>query len=298
MNIAAILKNIDNGALNEETATAIAQAFESAVDSKVSARINLEVEKALKEQDEDHAAKLKTLIEAIDEDHTNKLQKVVEAVTLNHTAKLQNVASYYQKAVNERAEKFSNKIVEEMSNYLDLYLDKIIPKEQLSEAVANTAAKQQLEQIKKIVAIDPSAINENIKGIIVQGKNKIESLQSKLNEAYKENIELNEQIKSAKASILIEQKTKGMPSSKKEFITKILCDKSPEYIKENFAYVVNMFEREEKSISKDLAKSASQEAITKDAKVSKPTVVTESTQVNPQIDESVSLYVNALKSFK
>ena len=39
----------------------------------------IQVEAALKSQDEDHAAKLSKLIESIDEDHTNKLQKVVEA---------------------------------------------------------------------------------------------------------------------------------------------------------------------------------------------------------------------------
>ena len=49
MNIAAILKNIDKNVLNEETATAIAEAFDSAVNEKVSARIGLEIEKALNE---------------------------------------------------------------------------------------------------------------------------------------------------------------------------------------------------------------------------------------------------------
>jgi hypothetical protein len=276
MNIAAILKNIDKDVLNEESATAIAEAFESAVNEKVSARVGLEVEKALNEQDEDHAKKLKTLVEAIDNDHTAKLQKVVEAVSVNHAEKLNKVVSHYRKAINEKAGTFSNKIVEEMSNYLDLYLDKLIPREQLSEAVANTSARQQLEQIKKIVSFDPSSLNEDFKRIVIQGKSKIDALQSQLNESYKENIALNESAKSYKAALLIEQKTKGMSSTKKEFITKILSDKTPEYINENFNYVVNMFEREDRISSNNLVQEASRSAVSKDAKVIYPQVVTES----------------------
>jgi hypothetical protein len=293
MNIAAILENIDKDVLNEESAKAIAEAFESAVNEKVSARVGLEIEKALSEQDEDHAGKLKALVEAIDTDHTAKLQKVVEAVSKNHAAKLEKIVGHYRKAINEKAGKFSNKIVEEMSNYLDLYLDKLVPREQLSEAVSNTAAKQQLEQIKKIISFDPSSLNEDFKRIVLQGKSKIDTLQSQLNASYKENITLNEQVKTTKASLLIEQKTKGMPSSKKSFITKILSDKSPEYINENFNYVVNMFEREERTSANNLVTEASKTAISKDAKVIYPQVVTES--VTSPANNQVNDYLTGLK---
>lgn len=295
MNISAILKNIDESVLNEETATAIAEAFETAVNEKVSARIGLEIEKSLNEQDEDHAVKLKNLIEAIDADHTSKLEKVVEAINVNHTGKLQKVVGFYQKALNEKAQSFSEKIVEEMSNYLDLYLDKIVPKEQLAEAVANTSARQQLEQIKKIVSFDPSSLNEDFKKVVINGKAKIDELNAKLNESYKENIELNEAVKNTKASLLIEQKTKGMSSSKKEFISKILSDKTPEYINENFNYVVDMFERNDRSASNNLVSAATAAAITKDAKVVRPAqTIVESAQ---SADPTVNLYVEGLKSF-
>jgi len=295
MNISAILENIEGNTLNEEAATAIAEAFEAAVNEKVSTRIGLEVEKALNEQDTDHAAKLKTLIEAIDKDHSSKLQEVVEAININHTEKLKKVVNYYTKAVNEKAQTFSNKIVSEMSNYLDLYLDKLIPKEQLSEAVANTSARNQLEQIKKIISFDPSSLNEDFKKVVINGKSKIDELQAKLNESYKENIELNETVKQTKASLFIEQKSKGMSSTKKEFLTKILSDKSPEYINENFDYVVDMFERNDRSAANNLATVATKSAITKDAKVVRPVqTLVESAQ---PADSAVNLYMEGLKSF-
>jgi hypothetical protein len=285
MKLADILNTIDKNILSEDTATAIASAFESAVNEKVSSRVGLEIEKALKEQDEDHANKLKSLIEQIDNDHSGKLQQVVSAINENHAEKLNQVVSFYRKAINEKAEKFSNKIVEEMSNYLDLYLDKIIPQDQLSEAVANVSAKTQLEQIKKILSLDATKLNDSIKGAIIEGKNTIDSLRVQLNEAQRANQQLVESVTSTKSSLLIEQKTKGMPSSKKEFVSKILSDKSPAYIEENFNYVVQMFEREDRSVVANLAATATQAAVTKDAKV--PQLVSESVQKkvsNPYLD--------------
>lgn len=291
MDLTSILKNIDSNVLNEETATAIAEAFTSAVDEKVNAKVSLELESALSNQDDEHASKLEKLLEAIDNDHSQKLETVVEAINLSHTSKLEKLVSYYRAALNEKAENFSNKVVEEISNFLDLYLEKAIPQVQLDEAVANTSAKQQLEQIKSILAFDPSSLNEDVKNLISQGKGKIDELEAQLNESYNENLTLNQQLANAKSSLLLEEKTKGMRSAKKNFITKILSDKAPEYISENFNYVVEMFEREDKETSASLVEEAKQTSVSKDAKIP-ATVISESKK---EVNSPVSGYLTALK---
>ena len=273
MDLTNILKNIDASVLNEQTATAIAEAFNTAVDEKVKSRITLEVENALSKQDVDHAARLQNLLEAIDKDHAKKAQAAINAINENHAAGLNKVVKYYRTALNEKAEKFSTKVVEELSNFIDLYIEKAIPQVQLDEAVANTTAKNQLAKIREILSFDPASLNEDVKTLISQGKKKIDELQGQLNESYKENLALNEKVKASNASLLIEKKTKGMPYSKKEFITKILSDKSPEYISENFNYVVEMFERDEKNASSSLVEEAKKSSITKGAVVPKATPV-------------------------
>jgi hypothetical protein len=292
MDISSIIKNIDTNVLNEETASAIAEAFESAVNEKVDSRLTLEVESALSKQDEDHAVKLESLLKAIDEDHSEKLGKVVSAINENHAGKLEKLASFYRKALNEKAQAFSDKVVEELSNFMDVYLEKSIPQNQLEEAVANTNARKQIEQIKSIISFDPSTLNEDVKNLITQGKGKINELQNQLNESFKENIELHEQLKEAKASLILEKKTKGMPSSKKSYVSNLLSDKSPEYIEENFNYVVEMFEREEKEASTSLVEEAKGKAFSKDAKVPKA-VVTESSTV--ESNAPVNGYLSALQ---
>jgi hypothetical protein len=57
MDIASILKTVDKNVLTEETASAISEAFTSAVEEKVQTKLSLEVESALLKQDEEHAGK-------------------------------------------------------------------------------------------------------------------------------------------------------------------------------------------------------------------------------------------------
>ncbi len=296
---AEILKQVDESVINEETAKAITEAFDSAVEEKVNARVTLEMESVLSKQDEDHANKLQKLLEAIDTDHTEKLQQVVNALTENHTGKLKNIISFYKKAINEKAEKFSGKIVSEISNYLDLYLDKNVPNLQLEEAVQNTYARKQLDKIRELVGIDPDYINESVKSVVSKGKSKIDELNEKLNEAYKENHLLAEKLKVNESAFLIEKKTKGMPTAKKEFITNLLNDKDSSYIEENFNYVVEMFERGEEDKSSDLVQEAKERALSRDAKIPAKNIIKESKTSSIEKEEfnPVSNYLNELSKY-
>ena len=295
MNIKAILEKLDKAVLSEEAASAIAEAFETAVNEKVESRTKLEVESAVSKLDEDHATKLQKLLEAIDTDHTQKLEKVVDAITESHTEKLEQIASYYRKALNEKASEFSEKVINELSNYLDLYLDKVVPQTQLDEAVANTYARKKLNAIREMVGLDKEFIDGSIKSSINEGKQKIDELNQKLNEAYKENEMLSEKIKLVETHSVLEEKTKGMPSTKKDFIIKLLNDKDSSYVQENFNYVVEMFERGEEEASTELAEEAKQKAVSRDAKVLPSKVVTESlAQSNEEVSPLVSEYLSEL----
>jgi hypothetical protein len=69
-----------------------------------------------------------------------------------------------------------------------------------------------------------------------------------------------------------------MTKSKKDFIIKILEDKHVNYIKENFNYVVEMFENGEEEESEKLGMEARAKAISRNAKV--PQVISESSEQN------------------
>jgi len=245
--------------ITEETLNTIEEAFNQAVEEKSKEKIQLESENLKQKLDETYSTKLQTVVEKIDEDHTAKLKKLVEAIDMDHAAKLQKLVSgidkkhtgmlkqvveKYETQMGEEAKSFQERLVEEVSNYLDLYIDKNLPKEQISEAVANIKAAKQLNQIRQIVGISEEFVDGEIKEALVDGKKTIDSLRAELNEALKENAQLSLRANKAEAKTILESKTADMPSAKKQFVTKLLGNKAPQYIEENFQYVVEMFEKE------------------------------------------------------
>jgi len=259
MDFKSILKEQFKDLITEETLTAVHEAFEAAVNEKAEQRAELAVEAATTKIDEDHAAKLESLIESIDADHTAKLQKLVETIDFDHaqklkavltkidedhTGKLEAVVEKYETTLKEEAESFRTRLVDEISNYMDLYLEKVVPTTQVNEAVENIRSRKILDEVRKLVGINEEFVNSEIKEALIDGKTTIDSLKKELNEALEANTSLNSKLNSVEAKLLLEEKTKDMPQSTKAYVSKLLKGKSPEYIEENYQYVVEMFEKE------------------------------------------------------
>jgi hypothetical protein len=294
MDLKALLEKMDKSVITEETAKEIAEAFETAVNEKVESRLALQLEGALSKQDEDHAQKLSKLLEAIDADHSEKLQSVVNAINENHTSKLESISSFYKNALNEKAEAFSDKILTDISNYLDLYVEKLIPTEQLQEAVENVSAKKKLQEIRKMVGIDSTYVNKEIKTTLAEGKKTIDDLNQKLKKSLNEQKQLLEKVQIIESSMILEEKIKNFSKTKKDFIVKLLGDKSKTYIDENFNYVVEMFESGEDEKTNNLAEEAKQKALSLNAKVPATAVISESN--TSTVNESVvGGYLSELK---
>ena len=313
-----MIKNILNeqfkDLMTEETLNAIEEAFQQAVDEKSKEKIQLEsenvkqkldadytakLEMIIDRIDEDHSAKLKKLVEAIDTDHAVKLQKIVKGIDKKHTAMLKQVVEKYEAELQEGAQNFQDTLVEQVSNYLDLYIDRTIPANQISEAVENIKAARQLAQIRQIVGITEEFVDTEVKEALVDGKKTIDSLRAELNEALKENAELNQRATKAESCIVLEAKTADMPSAKKQFVTKLLKNKSPQYIEENFSYVVDMFEKEAQEEVDEIKESVKKQ-FTRTPQVDRQ-IIEESNQINNEIEGtessgSVSGYLTEMKN--
>ena len=295
MDLKSILEKLDSSVISEETAKEIANIFENAVNEKVESKVSLQLEKSLMEQDEDHAQKLEKLLEAIDSDHSNKLQNVVDAINENHTEKLKTLSSFYNKALNEKAEAFSSNLVSEISNYLDLYLEKKIPTTQLEEAVSNVTAKKQLNEIRKLVGIDSSFVNTEIKNTISEGKKTIDSLSQEIKNLNEQNKVLSEKMQTIETNLILEERTRNMSNAKRDFIVKLLGDKPKNYINENFNYVVEMFESSEDEKTSELVENAKQNAISRKVSVPTSSVISESTTSVQPKSSLVGGYLSELK---
>jgi hypothetical protein len=216
------------------------------IETAIEEKIHLSVEAALTNQDELYAEKLEELVGAIDKDHTSKLRRVVEAVDHNNANKLITVVKRYENELNGRASTFKTTLVESISDYLEEYVDEAVPVQAIEEATKNRTSREVLANLRKVLAVDSSLMAESVKEAVVDGKSQIDQLAQKVNKLEKENNLLKEAYTTTKADLVLESKTSHMAGRKKEYMIKILHDKSPKFIEENFSYTERLFDKKEK----------------------------------------------------
>ena len=252
MDIKQILKEATDGALNEEVLSEIETVFES----KVNDRVELHVEDALNKQDELYTEKLNELVEKIDVDHTGKLQRVVEAIDSDRAQKLKMVIEKYESELNESASKFESNLVDNISNYLDVYLEEKIPTDTISEAVKNTKAVKVLEGLRNHLAVDSALEKDSIKEAVIDGKNQINEASSKLESVANENAVLKEELDQIKSDLLFEQKAAKLDERAKKYMSKQLKGKGYDFIAENFDYTLKLFSKKESNRLETLKEEA------------------------------------------
>lgn len=250
-NVVQALKEAAGDLLSEETLTAIEASFNETVDTKVNELVTLQVEKALVEQDEDHAQKLEALLEAIDADHTKKLGRVVQAINENHAEKLKDVVKKYSTDVVEEAGEFKSDLVDRISNYLELYIENHIPTDDIKAAVENKDAQRQLSEMRKFLGVNAALSKASIKDAIKDGKKQIQESQTVSSQLLTENAELKTRLEDLERTNLLESLTKDLPTVKKKYVTRVLSSKTIDFIRENFDYTLDLFEKsEEEKIQK------------------------------------------------
>ena len=284
MKVKNILPDEATQILTEESLQVIEDAF--------SKKLQLTVEAALTEQDDLYSSKLEQLISAIDKDHTAKLKRVVEAVDKNNAGKLVKVIKKYEGELTTEAEQFKLTLTEAISNYLEEFLDEAIPAEAISEATKNRTAREVLGNLRKILAIDSALMSESVQGAVVDGKNQIDALAQQVAELSKENALIKESYFKTKSSLLIETKTAGLSDKKKEYIKRVLTDKSPKFIEENFDYTLRLFDKKEQENINILREEAFS---TRKVKADAP-ILKESTQ--PKQQDFNNPYLSEMQRYK
>ena len=292
------LKKVASDVLTEETLQSIEIAFNESVNSKAEELATLRVEKALVEQDEEHAVKLEKLLEAIDADHTTKLERIVEAIDKNHAHKLVALVERFKGEVDTDANMFKENLVDNISNYLDLYVEKHIPTEDIQEAVKNRHAASVLENLRKTLSIDAALSTDHVRDAVIDGKRQIDEAQTVARALYEENEKLKETNSDNEANLAIDRLTEGLPATKRRHITKVFAGKSVEFINENFQYALDMFEKTEAEKIETLKEQVTTKKRPIDRPVSqKGEVVTESVeqqiaQTEPRNLQSSHLFNN------
>ncbi len=291
MDIKKQLKKVTKELLSEEALNEIQMAFENAVEEKA----KLHVASALVKQDNDYANKLSNLLEVIDKDHTNKLKKVVKAIDENHVQKLKTIVEKYQTALVNEASSFKSNIINDVSTYLDAYVDEALPKAQIDEAVSNRKASIILEQIKDFLGVDTAVSKKAVRSAIIDGKKQIDEAHNKLEVIQREYSLLKEKYNTISSDLLLEKKVAGLNGRKKDYITRLMQGKSAQFIKENFDYALNLFNKNESERLTELKESAIKQSVTKEVDV--PRVIEEKTSSPIREEVQMSPYLKELSKY-
>ena len=232
--------------LPKEATEVLTEESVGAIEGAIKDKIELQVEVALTQQDDLYAEKLQELVTAIDKDHTSKLNRVVEAVDHNNATKLLKIIKKYDNELNSKADGFKETLVESISDYLEEYVDEAIPAKAILEATQNRTAKEVLTNLRKVLAVDSTLMSESVKEAVVDGKTQIDDLDQKVTKLEKENKLLKEAYTTTKADLILESKTAHLTGKKKEYMIRILSDKSPKFIEENYDYTERLFDKKER----------------------------------------------------
>ena len=290
-NISQVLKEATKDILTEDVLKEIEAAFNNAVEQKTV----IHVEKALNEQDEDYAKKLETLVEAIDADHTKKLEAVVAAIDADRSAKLKAVVEKYETALVKEAADFKSSLVDQISDYLDLYLEEKLPLAEIQEAVNNKRANNVLNEIRNMLSVDMALAKESIKDAIVDGKTRLDEAASQLEAATKQVSELQGKLQKVEAELVLEKKISSLETEEQNYMKKMLAGKSAKFIVENFDYTLGLFNKSEEERLNDLKTEAITEAVatTVDRPVIEESVEEEVAESNPKFN----LYLSELRKY-
>ena len=291
MDIKKQLKKVTKELLSEEALNEIQSSFERAVEEKA----KIHVASALVKQDEDYASKLQNLLEAIDKDHTQKLKKVVRAIDQNHGGKLKSIVEKYQTALVNEAGSFKSNIVNDVSTYLDAYIDNALPKAQIQEAVNNRRAQVVLEQIKEFLGVDAALAKKAVKSAIIDGKKQIDEANQKLRTVEKEHCVLIEKYNQVASNLLLEKRTVGLNDKKKDYISRIMQGKSAQFINENFDYALNLFTKNESERLHELKESAITKSVARNVDV--PRIIEEKTTSNTREEVQMNPYLKELSKY-
>jgi len=291
-NITDTLKEQFKDLISEDSLDQIETVFNEAVEAKA----QLATEAALVKQDEDHATKVQQLLEAIDDDHTKKLNKIVGAITENHTQKLVTVVEKYENALANEATTYKESLIGNISNYLDLYLEKTYPQDMLEEAVKNKKFESLVLEMRKVLGVDMALATDSIKEAIMDGKTQIDEKSTKLQDAEKLNESLTQEVDELKKSLTLENLTKTLPEEKQKYIQKVLGDKDVEFIKENFEYTLNLFDKQLDEQLETITEEAKQDTEAVDAVIEEAAEVVEEKQ-NDDNDPYFGNYMSELGKY-
>lgn len=193
----------------------------------------------------------------------SQYKKVFESI-LKHQAENAELASKVQQKITSIKE--SKKIARKVNDYLDLYVESVLPKKTIVDYDRMRKLETLHESLKDMLVVDEDSVQAKKtqlqESFNVQKKHletQIAKLQAKLDSSIEKNLKLNRKIDSFKAMELLESKTKDLPDYEARQVKKRLAEASTIEVEKRFAKVLESVQDEMKIDEKEEEASIEEE---------------------------------------
>ena len=189
-------------------------------------------------------------------EHLEKQYKEVFESIMKHQAENAELAAKVQNKIQSINE--SKKIARTVSNYLDLYVESVLPKKTIVDYDRMQKLEQIHESLKNLLVVDEDAVQakkaqltESFTKTKKAFETQVAKLQAKLNESMNKTQALNRKIDSFKAAELLESKTKDLPTFEARKIKKRFANATTVEIEKHFDKVLESVQKEIKEDEKE-----------------------------------------------
>ena len=184
----------------------------------------------------------------VEEKLEKEYKEVVENL-ISHQTEVNELAGKVQSEVAKINE--SKKLAEELDNYLDCYLDEVLPKKVIVDYDEMQKLRTLHESLKDMLLVNDSAVEKKVESIkesmtkeTDELKSKVKDLESKLNESMKKEISLNKRLDESKAREMIGEKIKDLPILEAKEMKKRLVGMTSKEVEKNFKSILESVEEE------------------------------------------------------
>lgn len=254
MKIPESLKNV----LTENEINEIKQEFEK--------QVQIAVESALHQHDEECIKQVKALESQINETHSIQLNKLMSKAKQIFDGRVEKVKAKYESIMTEDAEKFKRNLSESIETLIDKHISNILPYETIKESARNKTAMLVLEGLRKQLSVDSALMKESIRTPMLEARNKMAGAASFIKSLKKKNQQLNEELGRAKADLLIEGVVANLPEDEANHMRLMLEGKDAEFINNQSQYILSLYKKGKAERRENLRKQATSRSLVTEAK--------------------------------
>lgn len=245
------------------------------------------LQKIVEHIDKDHTQKVKQIVEAIDEDHTNKLKTLVESIDNDHSSKLQKIVEHFE------SKKINDQMVEAVSDYLDVYLEKVMPEKTLVNEAKLRRLERFHEQVREIAMVNDDFVQTEIREAVEDAASQIKGKEEEIDKLMLEKVELSNKIKKFEAKQLLSEKCKDLSPKLLAYVQTRFEDADSEEIEEQFNEAVKAFKIEETAKRKRLVEQADTMAKIRNPKPINEDISNKKPLIE-EVDSNMSRYIHVL----